>query len=73
MDALVASPLEGYNIDLDRVYIWGLSGGAVFIERARQCVRHNAEGRPLSRECHEQWTEVMGSERLAGAPLEVAG
>jgi predicted esterase len=31
MDALLESVLAGYNVDLDRIGIWGLSGGAVFI------------------------------------------
>jgi MYXO-CTERM domain-containing protein len=31
MDAVVQDLLSKYNVDLDRVYIWGLSGGAVFI------------------------------------------
>jgi MYXO-CTERM domain-containing protein len=30
MDALLASVLDHYNVDLDRVFIWGLSGGAEF-------------------------------------------
>ena len=30
MDGLLASVLSQYNVDLDRIYIWGLSGGAVF-------------------------------------------
>jgi MYXO-CTERM domain-containing protein len=30
MDGLLASVLEQYNVDLDRIYIWGLSGGAMF-------------------------------------------
>ena len=33
MDSLVASLLSRYNVDLDRVYLWGLSGGAVFSSR----------------------------------------
>lgn len=31
MDALLESLLAQYNVDLDRIYIWGLSGGAEFI------------------------------------------
>lgn len=31
MDKLMDSLLQSYNIDLDRIYIWGLSGGAMFI------------------------------------------
>jgi hypothetical protein len=31
MDALLTHLLAQYNVDLDRVYIWGLSGGAEFI------------------------------------------
>jgi hypothetical protein len=31
MDALLAQVMAQYNIDLDRVSIWGLSGGSVFI------------------------------------------
>jgi hypothetical protein len=31
MDALLEHLLAQYNVDLDRVYIWGLSGGAEFI------------------------------------------
>jgi predicted esterase len=30
MDALLAQVLAQYNVDLDRITIWGLSGGAVF-------------------------------------------
>ena len=31
MDALLERVLASYNVDLDRIAIWGLSGGAVFI------------------------------------------
>jgi len=31
MDNMLASIKSKYNVDLDRVYIWGLSGGAAFI------------------------------------------
>lgn len=31
MDTLVAKVLADYNVDLDRVYIWGLSGGSEFV------------------------------------------
>lgn len=31
MDSLLESLLSQYNVDLDRIYIWGLSGGAEFI------------------------------------------
>jgi hypothetical protein len=33
MDSLVDAVLSRYNVDLDRVYLWGLSGGAVFSSR----------------------------------------
>jgi hypothetical protein len=33
MDRLLATITGAYNVDLDRVYIWGLSGGAVFTSR----------------------------------------
>jgi len=33
MDGLVDSLLSLYNVDLDRIYLWGLSGGAVFSSR----------------------------------------
>ena len=33
MDRLLATISGTYNVDLDRVYIWGLSGGAVFASR----------------------------------------
>jgi MYXO-CTERM domain-containing protein len=33
MDSLVDALLSRYNVDLDRVYLWGLSGGAVFSSR----------------------------------------
>ncbi len=33
MDGLLDTLLSRYNVDLDRVYLWGLSGGAVFSSR----------------------------------------
>lgn len=33
MDGLVETLRQRYNVDLDRTYIWGLSGGAVFSSR----------------------------------------
>src|SRR5688572_1271815 len=30
MDSVLDRVLSDYNVDLDRIYIWGLSGGAVF-------------------------------------------
>jgi predicted esterase len=40
MDNLLKSLFAKYNIDLDRVYIWGLSGGAMFISSYASTRQH---------------------------------